>query len=190
MKLYNDNVITCFLRLTTFRCRRFIESMWFNINVSTSPHQTFRRLSRPSILFLFTPNGIDENHRIINCKVISASLKTFLSATAIALAPSRCSSHSHKSKRNKQRISTTKRKITLWVRNFIESYCVKITDIPIHLINQIKDQSVATKGKEWNLSYLFLIRMDYTPRKLQSKLMRISHKCKRHTKEGRENEII
>ncbi|CRK86402.1 CLUMA_CG000250, isoform A [Clunio marinus] len=25
-------------------------------------------------------------------------------------------------------------------KNFIESYCVKITDIPIHLINRIKDQ--------------------------------------------------
>lgn len=55
--------------------------------------------------------------------------------------------------------------------NFIESYCVKITDIPIHLINQIKDQM--KRREEWkNLSYLFLIRMDYTPRKLQSKLMR------------------
>jgi hypothetical protein len=71
-------------------------------------------------------------------------------------------------------------------KNFIESYCVKIANIPIHLINQIKDQESELapshergcdakwrrKRKE-SFSYLFLIRMDYTPRKLQSKLMRI-----------------
>jgi hypothetical protein len=32
--------------------------------------------------------------------------------------------------------------------NFIESYCVKITDIPIHLINQIKDQSVLATAED------------------------------------------
>lgn len=72
--------------------------------------------------------------------------------------------------------------------NFIESYCVKIANIPIHLINQIKDQEselALRLGRGWLtgcqrrgekngiFSYLFLIRMDYTPRKLQSKLMRI-----------------
>lgn len=84
----------------------------------------------------------------------------------------------------RRRIPTTKRKNNIMSggRNFIESYCVKITDIPIHLINQIKDQkqqaSQAREGEkkveEWNLprSYLFLIKMDYVPRKLQSKLMK------------------
>jgi hypothetical protein len=65
---------------------------------------------------------------------------------------------------------------------------VKIANIPIHLINQIKDQEselALRLGRGWLtgcqrrgekngiFSYLFLIRMDYTPRKLQSKLMRI-----------------
>lgn len=62
-------------------------------------------------------------------------------------------------------------------RNFIESYCVKITEIPIHLINQIKDQSIlalatATNKKNGIFSYLLLVKMDYTPRKLQTKLMK------------------
>jgi hypothetical protein len=54
---------------------------------------------------------------------------------------------------------------------------VKITEIPIHLINQIKDQSIlasaaAAKEKKRIFSYLFLIKMDYIPRKLQTKLMK------------------
>lgn len=71
-------------------------------------------------------------------------------------------------------------------KNFVESYCVKITDIPIHLINQIKDQMKRRRErtkKEWNRSYLLLIRMDYTPTKLQSKLMRILTQMYRLTKE-------
>lgn len=44
-----------------------------------------------------------------------------------------------------------------------------------------------TKGEEWNLSYLFLIRMDFIPRKLQSKLMRISHKCTISSGEGKQD---
>lgn len=79
----------------------------------------------------------------------------------------------------KNRIKNKHYKVS-WI-NFIESYCVKITDIPIHLINQIKDQSILRakeskrreeKNKSERISYLFLIRMDYTPRKLQLKLMK------------------
>lgn len=86
--------------------------------------------SRNTFLIEFLrKNKKKKKTRIINCRVIFSTLKlSSLQSSKLLKAEGKISQQQNE------------KHYECETENFIESYCVKIADIPIHLINQIKDQ--------------------------------------------------